>query len=71
MCSMHTGNYHHDDICRNVTSALVYIYMYAIDNRFELQEREREKKKERAIWSLIFFDHHRFASIIIFLKFCF
>ena len=43
MCLMHTGNYHHDDICRNVTSALVYVCMYAIDNRFELQESEKRK----------------------------
>jgi hypothetical protein len=43
ICLMHTGNYHHDDICRNVTSVLVYVCMYAIDNRFELQERKKKK----------------------------
>jgi len=39
-----TGNYHHDDIYRNVTSRLVDVCMYAIDNRFELQERKKEEK---------------------------
>ena len=49
MCSMHTGNYHDDDICLNVTSASVYVCMYAIDNRFELHEsnKQEEKKKRR------------------------
>lgn len=51
MCLMHTGNYHHDDIYRNVTSRLVYVCMYAIDNRFELQERKKKQKKGRfSIW---------------------
>ncbi len=60
MCLVHTGNYHHDDICRNVTSRLVYVCMQSTT--------VLNYKKERAIWYLIFFfDHHRSALIIIFL----
>ncbi len=33
MCLVHTGNYHHDDICRNVTSVLVYVCMYVCNRQ--------------------------------------
>lgn len=42
MCWIYTGNYQHDDICLNVTSVLLYGWIYAIDNRFELQSRRKK-----------------------------
>jgi TRAP-type mannitol/chloroaromatic compound transport system permease small subunit len=46
----------------------VYVCMYAIDNRFELQERKKKKGRFGISHS---FNHHRSASIIILLKFYF
>ena len=60
---MHTGNYHHDDIYRNVTSRLVW--MYVMQSTTVLNYKRRRKGDLVSDFS---FDHRRFASIIIFLQ---